>query len=132
METKNKQEFDYDYNIDGKKLRVGQIFCATPILKATFSEGLNYLRNYDKYEWENISQEDIEKHELELLDIFTKLTLTDLRIIYYLRNIREIYLIKLLKKLEERYAIQLDVLKELELIEDSKDYTAIRRLPKGE
>ena len=102
------------------------------MLKTTFIEGLEYLRNYDKYEWEDISQEDIEKHELELLNTFIRLRFIDLRIIYYLRNIRDISLVTLLKKLEERYAIQLDVLKELELIEDSKDYTAIRRLPKGE
>lgn len=121
-----------DYEINGKQVNVGQVFCVVPKLKSYFSSSLNYIVNYEKYKWKNTTKEALMEKDSALLNTFINLDIVDLQTVYLIRNINGLGRTILLRKLQAIYEAEIELSNELELKEALKNPLKIVSTPEEE
>lgn len=90
---------------------IGEKFALCPNLAKIFCNLERELRYFNSYEWENgITREDLEKEREIYLKVLTNLDLWDLRILFYVHNLRGWLPQQFFHVLKAQYQSQCDLL----------------------
>ena len=120
------------FSINGKQFNVSEIFCAVPKLKDVYDKQIDYIENYDNYEWEeNVTKEKIINKLIAYLEIFTDLDLIDLATLFYIRNSRGITRQNLQTAVRKVYESEISLLNEINPKENAYNPLACVAVPKG-
>lgn len=99
-----------------KKLTINEMFCGMPYLKNYFSHQETMIRKFGKGDVENPAVVELKEKEEILLKTARQMDIEDLRIVYYVHNIKRMYphrIVEVLRKANDAVEEFLNLTKEV-------------------